>query len=505
MSGLTAPPHPREADRLAALHRHRILDTAREERFDRISRIAVKLFGTKIALVSLVDENRQWFKSRIGLDTAETSRALSFCAHAILDDRPLVIPDALADPRFRDNDLVTGPPHIRFYAGAQIVTSDGYPLGTLCIIDDAPRPPLGADDLATLRDLADLAAVEIERLGTAKDAFSKSLARQDRVEATSIDVESLVILVETTPAPLLMLDDGGRIVAATAQWRDLFGLAGAPLIGRTLDTAMTEYAELWRDRLAGVMADGQVIVAAPDLDARERAAGLKGWHGVPWHCQDGSVGGAVVLAGGDEGLLGRAGWFHEHDKMAALGRLAVGMSHDVANLLSVLSGTFELLRLELSDVKNADLLEALESVIRRGRDLTRRLGGLATDNVRVPSPIRVGAQISSLVEVIRPTLPRSLTLDLSLGEDLPPVAVLPGRFDAALLNLIANARDAMDGRPGTIRIVAPVSRRRSGKPPARGSKSVSRTRAAACRPVSGSGCSNPSSRPSRRIRGPGWG
>ncbi|MCR9257935.1 MAG: ATP-binding protein [Alphaproteobacteria bacterium] len=453
MPGIPAEPHPQEALRLTALRRQRVLDTAAEDRFDRITRLAAKFFGTKIALISLVDANRQWFKSRVGLDADQTSRELSFCAHAILDEDPLVIPDTLADPRFRDNALVTGDPKIRFYAGAPLITSDGYPLGTLCIIDDKPRGWLSEEDLATLKDLADLALVEIERLGEAKDAFSKALSRQDRSEATAVSPESLTILIETTPAPLLMTDETGGILAVTAQWRQLFGVSGKALIRRPIEDVMPGYCAVWAPRFGRILAGETVMLAETDLTPQERAQGIKGWHGVPWRTWEGKIGGAVIFAGNDDGLFGRIGWMEETEQMAALGRLAVGMSHDVANLLGVLSGTIELLRLEAAESGNGDLLEALEAVIRRGRDLTRRLRSLSTGKEDRVEAINTAAQIESLVEVIRAGLPKTTTLTLSMAPDLPPISVLPGRFDAALLNLVANARDAMEGRTGSIHMV----------------------------------------------------
>ena len=156
----TAPIPVNEVERIIDLRALEILDTPAEERFDRITRIAQRLFDVPIALVSLVDEDRQWFKSRLGLDAAETPRELSFCAHAILDDEILLVPDAVSDERFRDNPLVTGDPRIRFYAGAPIDSPSGNKLGTLCVIDRKPRD-LSPDDLETLRDLADMIEKEV--------------------------------------------------------------------------------------------------------------------------------------------------------------------------------------------------------------------------------------------------------------------------------------------------------------------------------------------------------
>ncbi len=121
-----------EPERLAALQRLNLLDTESESRFDRITRLAQRLFQVPIALVSLVDSDRQWFKSKQGLDACETGRDISFCGHAILGSGIFEIPDATQDTRFADNPLVTGAPDIRFYAGAPLQSADGFNIGTLC-------------------------------------------------------------------------------------------------------------------------------------------------------------------------------------------------------------------------------------------------------------------------------------------------------------------------------------------------------------------------------------
>jgi diguanylate cyclase (GGDEF)-like protein len=154
-----------EPIRLKTLRSLHILDTPSEERFDRLARMAKRLFRVPIALVSLIDENRQWFKSRIGLDACETPRDISFCGHAILGNGVLIIPDAAEDPRFADNPLVVGDPDIRFYAGCPLTAPNGSKLGTLCIIDHKPRH-FGQDDIEAMQDLAamverELAAVHL--------------------------------------------------------------------------------------------------------------------------------------------------------------------------------------------------------------------------------------------------------------------------------------------------------------------------------------------------------
>lgn len=155
------PSHPEnESIRIDTLRSLNILDTQPEERFDRITRLAKRLFGVQIALVSLVDANRQWFKSCIGLETSETSRQISFCGHAILNDDMLIVPDAILDERFYDNPLVTGTPNIRFYAGVPLIVANGSKVGTLCLLDRQPRT-FSEDERELLRDLGDLAEQEL--------------------------------------------------------------------------------------------------------------------------------------------------------------------------------------------------------------------------------------------------------------------------------------------------------------------------------------------------------
>jgi diguanylate cyclase (GGDEF)-like protein len=149
-----------EWQRLQTLRDLKLLDTPPEERFDRVTRLAKQVFGTPIALVSLVDTDRQWFKSRQGLDAEETPRNISFCGHAILNDKIMVVNDAVDDERFCDNPLVCGDPNIRFYAGYPLSAPDGSRIGTLCIIDRKPHE-LSKDQLQLLRELGRMVEEEL--------------------------------------------------------------------------------------------------------------------------------------------------------------------------------------------------------------------------------------------------------------------------------------------------------------------------------------------------------
>lgn len=164
-----APAPTNETARLAALYELLILDTPPEERFDKIAVFAAAEFEVPMAVITLVDAERQWFKAKVGTAVCETGRDVSFCAHAILHEHIMVVPDARADVRFADNPLVTGEPHIRFYAGAPLTLPSGLRLGTLCLIDRQPRT-LDALDLGILGTLRDLVVMELVRLEEQHDA-----------------------------------------------------------------------------------------------------------------------------------------------------------------------------------------------------------------------------------------------------------------------------------------------------------------------------------------------
>ena len=174
---MAAPLPVNESERLLAIRRYAVLDTPPEVAFDRITRLASRLLNVPIVLVTITDQERNWFKSACGTDVPETSRDLSFCAHAILTDEPTVVADLRRDRRFASNALVTGQPHIRFYAGAPLRTSDGFNLGTLCALDLQPRE-LTSNERALLKDLAAIVMDELDLRLAVSDRILKEKALQ---------------------------------------------------------------------------------------------------------------------------------------------------------------------------------------------------------------------------------------------------------------------------------------------------------------------------------------
>jgi signal transduction histidine kinase len=293
---MNAPrPHPDEQARLAALRRYDVLDSAPEESFDSIVKLAARICDTPIALIALIDEARQWFKARVGLDLSETRREVAFCTHAIVDRRLYTVPDALADERFRENPLVQGFPKIRFYAGVPLITGDGFGLGALCVIDREPRAGLTEHERESLELLARETMTQLElrralkELSDAKgavdsmnlelEAFGAAAAHDMRAPLRHINGFVDLLAEECTSAAATHHLD--RIRTACARMRDIIDAllrlsraAHAPLLLQTVDlTAMA--TEILAELRAGEPERSVESVIEPGVSARADAAMMR--------------------------------------------------------------------------------------------------------------------------------------------------------------------------------------------------------------------------------------
>jgi PAS domain S-box-containing protein len=248
-----------EPGRLAALHALGVLDTAPDAELDVITRLAADRFKSQIALVSLVDSERQWFKSRFGLEATHTCRSQSFCTHAIAGEGVMVVPDARRDPRFSANPLVQGPPHIRFYAGAPLILESGQRIGTLCVIDPAPRQAMSHNDCAILALMASQVVTFLE---------GREIRRQQRISD---------LIARTTTDAFVCSDAHSRITLWNHAAETLFGWRAEEVIGQSLDLIIPNrhrnghhagVARL-RDRQASRLVGTTVEVPGLSKDGRE--------------------------------------------------------------------------------------------------------------------------------------------------------------------------------------------------------------------------------------------
>lgn len=233
------PPIPvDEAERIAELHNLRILDTPPEERFDRITRIATRLFDVPIALITLVDSTRQWFKSCQGITERETPREVSFCGHAILEDRIMFIPDSLKDPRFADNPFVTAEGGVRFYAGSPLYGPGGRKIGTICIADRKPRD-FTESELKQLTDLSSWASLEL--------TAAVYLQHEIKTKTEELQEKELTFFrfMERLPVGVFVINNAGKPYYANETAMQLLGKG----IGKNVEA--DQLADVYQVYMAG--------------------------------------------------------------------------------------------------------------------------------------------------------------------------------------------------------------------------------------------------------------
>ncbi|MFD0986904.1 sensor domain-containing phosphodiesterase [Methyloligella solikamskensis] len=236
---MTTMPYPMpesEEARLQALAEYHLMDTPPEEEFDRLVALAARIFRVPIVLISLLEQDRQFFKARLGLDVCETDRTVSFCAHAIMQDDILFVADAKKDERFAANPLVTGQPYIRFYAGKPLRAPNGEKIGTFCIIDTAPRECFTKEDRKNLTALAKLAMdkMEMRRLEAAEEVNATRFAN----------------IAATSPDAIICNDEDGRVTFWNDAAERLFGYTAQEMVGQTADILIPDsWRELYEDEV----------------------------------------------------------------------------------------------------------------------------------------------------------------------------------------------------------------------------------------------------------------
>jgi PAS domain S-box-containing protein len=419
-----------------------ILDTAPEPVFDDITAWAARLCHVPIAILSLVDVERHWFKSRFGLATPdEAARTVAFCEHAIREPGLMLVPDARADERFADNPFVVGEPRIRFYAGAPLVTADGHVIGTLSVIDDAPRT-LGAEQRDALMMLARLAMTQLE-------LRRKVLELEQAEERTRLIVEGALDAVVT-------IDATGRVIGWSPQAERVFGWSRDEIMGRRLSDTMipARYCEEYERGLArfNTTGEGELLGRRIEITARHRDG-----HEFPVELAISPLrtGDRVAFSAFIRDISERVrmeGQLRQAQKMEAVGQLAGGVAHDFNNLLTVIVGRSELLREHISSsVQGKRGLEVIESTARRAAALIQQLLAFSRKQVLQHKVLDLGAVVKGIEPVLRRLISEDIEIVVTRGPGEAWVKADQTQLEQVILNLVVNARDAMP-RGGTLTI-----------------------------------------------------
>ena len=426
-----APLPADEARRLQVLIDLNLLDSPPDERFDRITRLAARLFQVPMALVSLIDAERQWFKSRVGLALAETPRADSFCAHAILQDDVMVVVDACRDARFANNPLVRGDSGIRFYAGSPIDTGDGVRIGTLCISDHVPRE-FGEDERTLLRDLAGIVANEVAALEL------KATVERERRSAAAVRT-----LLEHLPDGVLMLDRDGVIVSCNPAAERMFGAPARQLAGQPA---------------AALLGMAPQVVARREGDARRADGGS--------FAADVSI--AEMTLDGQAFLVATvrdAAWHRaEQERLRAANQRRHDFfrtaSHELRTPMASILGFSELmLKREFDAVTGRELIDIIHRQATRLVGLVNQMLDLAridaggSDQMH-PAPLDLADVVGKVVAALDDP-EQAARIALDAGPATAQVLADPLRVQQALANIVANAL-AYSGPDSKVRIgIAP--------------------------------------------------
>lgn len=429
---LALPVPPEEAHRLQVLLDLNILDTAPDERFDRITRMAARLFAVPVAMVTLIDAERQWFKSRVGLPFSETGRAVSFCAHTILQDGAMVVEDATCDERFADNPFVTQ--HgARFYAGYPLAAPDGSRIGTVCILDTSPR---GLDDeqRALLRDLAGMVSNEI--------AAAELRRAHDRRSDSDAWMRGLL---EHIPDGVLMLDRAGSVICGNPAAEHMFGSDTGGLAGRRAAALLGEDASVLLDpehspdappqeggghRLDGSTFPIEVKVAPMCLVGQQRYA-------------------VIVRDVTRQHELAQRNRATEERRRKHF----TTATHELRTPMASILGFSELLlKRDFDPATSRELLDIIHRQAARLVDLINQMLDLARIEAGGTAGLSIGrVNVAELVESTLSALDglgQNHRIRTELEDGLPAIAADPAKMQQALMNIVSNAiKYSSEGSP----------------------------------------------------------
>jgi len=429
-----------DGPRLAALRSYRVLDTLEDAAFDRVTEMTARLFQAPIAVISFVDQSRLFFKSHFGLEISQISCNGSFCAHTILSDDVMVVPDAAKDPRFASAPVTVGGLRVRFYAGAPLVTPEGFRLGALAVMDTRPRPALTEDESATLVDLAGVVMHDLNA--------RQELARARNVTGMVAEAEAkFTAFMESASQAIIAINHKGEIEVVNHKAEELFGYVREEMVGQRLELLLP-------DSLRGAhVGHRKDFFAHPH--ARPMGIGMdlagqrKNGQQFPVEISLNyvEVGGRALAFAFITDITARIRLeqqLRQSQKLEAVGQLAGGVAHDFNNLLTVIHGysSMSLDSLE-ADSPLREPIEEIEKAAVSAASLTRQLLAFSRRNVVRPQILKLNAVIANMEKMLGRVLGEDVELILSIGDGLDAIRADPGLIEQIVMNLAVNARDAM--------------------------------------------------------------
>lgn len=461
---MKAPFPPNESDRLASLGQYEILDTPSEREFNDLAFLAAHICQTPIAMVSLIDEKRQWFKATVGVDLAETSRDSAFCAYTILQPGEILeVKDAQTDERFADNPFVRSDPHIRFYAGAPLLATDGQPIGTLCVMDRKPRS-MTAEQIAALAALSRAVGAQLELrkqgrvVAKEKEKADHLLAVAEKARRALLSVledEKIAAqalrsseqrfrrLIENSSDVIMVIDETGCVEFQSPSTQRILGYEPAQLMGKNvLDLIHSDdrhkVEEGMRDVLAGVEAPRAVEYRIHHHDETWRVFQSMGKR------MDGTNGKKIVVNSRDVTESRQMEEkFLRAQRMEAIGTLASGVAHDLNNILTPMLMVAGLLKETLVESRDREMLTMVERSAQRGAAIIGQLLTFSRGIEGTRTSVQPRHLVKEMINLMQETFPRNIEVIQDLPTDLWSVVVDATQFHQVLLNLCVNARDAM--------------------------------------------------------------